>query len=98
MTSSLLDTTNTSTSTLTYTNASDITTLTALGISVNNDGSIALDATALDSLLNSDYSGVVGFFQNASGWGQTFSTMLTNSGNTVGDRNSFAGIEFQQQY
>ena len=84
VTSSLLDTTNTSTSTLTYTNASDITSLTALGISVNNDGSISLDATSLDSLLNSDYSGVVGFFQNASGWGQTFSTMLTNSGNTVG--------------
>ena len=83
VTSSLLDTTNASTSTLNYTNASDITSLTALGISVNNDGSIALDATSLDSLLNSDYSGIVGFFQNASGWGQTFSTMLSNSGNTA---------------
>ena len=84
MTSSLLDTSNISTATLGYTNASDITSLTALGISVNDDGSIALDATSLDSLLNSDYSGVVGFFQNASGWGQTFSTMLTNSGTAVG--------------
>jgi len=55
-----------------------------LGISVNNDGTIAMDATSLDSLLNSDYSGVVGFFQNASGWGQNFSTMLTNSGTTQG--------------
>jgi flagellar hook-associated protein 2 len=34
--------------------------------------------------LNSDYSGVVGFFQNTNGWGQTFSTMLTNSGTTAG--------------
>ena len=84
VTSSLLDTSNISTATLGYTNASDITSLTALGISVNDDGSIALDATSLDSLLNSDYSGVVGFFQNASGWGQTFSTMLTNSGTAVG--------------
>lgn len=84
VTSSLLDTSNTSTTALSYTNASDITSLTALGISVNNDGTIALDATSLDSLLNSDYSGVVGFFQNASGWGQTFSTMLTNSGTTEG--------------
>ena len=84
VTSSLLDTSNTSTSTVSYTNASDITSLTALGISVNNDGTIALDATSLDSLLNSDYSGVVGFFQNASGWGQTFSTMLTDSGTTQG--------------
>jgi len=84
VTSMLLDTSNTSSSTLSYTNASDITTLTTLGISVNNDGTIAMDATSLDSLLNSDYSGVVGFFQNASGWGQKFSTMLTNSGTTQG--------------
>jgi flagellar hook-associated protein 2 len=35
-------------------------------------------------VLNSDYSGVVGFFQNSSGWGQTFSTMLTNSGSSTG--------------
>jgi len=26
----------------------------------------------------------VGFFQNADGWGQNFSTMLTNSGTTAG--------------
>lgn len=84
VTSSLMDTSNTSTATLSYTNASDITSLTALGISVNNDGTVALNAASLDSLLNSDYSGVVGFFQNASGWGQTFSTMLTNSGTTQG--------------
>jgi len=80
ITSNLLDTTNTTTSTLNYTNSSDINSLTSLGISVNNDGSIALDTASLDSVLNADYSGVVGFFQNANGWGQTFSTMLTNSG------------------
>jgi flagellar hook-associated protein 2 len=82
--SSLLDTTNTSTSTLNYTNSSDVSSLSNLGISVNNDGSITFDATSLDSVLNSDYSGVVGFFQNADGWGQNFSTMLTNSGTTAG--------------
>jgi flagellar hook-associated protein 2 len=69
---------------LSYTNSSDINSLTGLGISVNNDGSLVFDATSLDSVLNSDYSGVVGFFQNANGWGQSFSTMLTNSGTTVG--------------
>jgi flagellar hook-associated protein 2 len=31
-------------------------------------------------VLNSDYSGVAGFFQNANSWGQTFSNMLTNAG------------------
>jgi flagellar hook-associated protein 2 len=80
VTSNLLDTTNTSNATLNYTKSSDIGNLTSLGISVNNDGTIALDAASLDSLLNSDYSGVVGFFQNANSWGQTFNTMLTSCG------------------
>ena len=71
--------------TLNYNNGgSDINSLTSLGISVNNDGSLTLSATSLDSALNSDYSGFVGFFQNANSWGQTFSSMLTNSGTTAG--------------
>jgi flagellar hook-associated protein 2 len=84
VTSNILDTGNVSHTTLNYTNSSDVTSLTGLGISVNNDGSITFDATSLDSVLNSDYSGVVGFFQNTNGWGQNFSTMLTNSGTTAG--------------
>ena len=84
VTSSILDTTNTTQTPLTYTNSSDINNLTSLGISVNNDGSMTLDAASLDSLLNSDYSGVVGFFQNENSWGQTFSNMLTNSGTSLG--------------
>ena len=82
--STLLDSTNQVTSTLNYTSSSDINSLTSLGFSVNNDGSITLDATSLDSMLNSDYSGVVGFFQNVDSWGQTFSSMLTNAGTTAG--------------
>jgi len=82
VTSNVLDTTNTSTASLNYTKSSDINSLTSLGISVNNDGSISFDASTLDSLLNSDYSSVAGFFQNANSWGQTFSTMLTNAGNS----------------
>ena len=58
----------------------DISGLTALGIAMNNDGTMTLDGNALNSLLNSDYSGVVGFFQNANSWGQTFSRMLDNTG------------------
>jgi len=80
VTSNILDTTNTSNAILSYTNSSDINSLTSLGISVNNDGSLTLDATSLDSVLNSDYDSVVGFFQNANSWGQSFSTMLTNAG------------------
>jgi flagellar hook-associated protein 2 len=75
-----LDATNTSSATLGYTKSSDISNLTSLGVSVNSDGSLTFNATSLDSVLNSDYSGVVGFFQNANSWGQTFNTMLTNAG------------------
>jgi flagellar hook-associated protein 2 len=72
---------STTSTALNYTNnGSDINSLTSLGISVNNDGSLTFDATSLDSVLNTDYSGVQGFFQNANGWGQTFSTTLTNAG------------------
>jgi len=80
--SSILDTSSTSTALLSYTNSSDINSLTSLGISVNNDGSLTFAAGSLDSLLNSDYSSVVGFFQNANSWGQTFNTMLTNAGSS----------------
>ncbi len=63
-----------------YTNSSDVSSLTGLGISVNNDGSLTLDATSWIRLLNADYNGVMGFFQNANSWGKAFTTMLTNAG------------------
>ena len=80
--SSLIDTTSTTNATLSYANASDINSLGTLGISVNNNGSLSFDATSLDALLNSDYSSVASFFQNANGWGQSFSNMLTNAGSS----------------
>ncbi len=78
--SSLLDTASKTNSTLAYTNSSDIAGLTGLGITVNSDGSLTLDATSLDSLLNTDYSGVQGLFQNANSWGMTFANTLNNAG------------------
>ncbi|MGA9668887.1 MAG: flagellar filament capping protein FliD, partial [Terracidiphilus sp.] len=82
ITSNLLDATNTTTTNLNYTNSSDVSTLANLGITVSqkDDGSLTFDAASLDSVLNSDYSSVVGFFQNANSWGQTFSNILTNAG------------------
>jgi flagellar hook-associated protein 2 len=80
VTSNILDTTNLTNTTLSYTNSSDINSLTGLGIGVNNDGTLTFDAESLDSVLNSDYNSVTGFFQNANGWGQSFSTMLNNAG------------------
>jgi flagellar hook-associated protein 2 len=76
----LLDTTTSVTTNLSYTSSSDITNLSGLGVSVNNDGTISLDVASLNSALNTDYNSVVGFFQNADSWGQTFSSILTNSG------------------
>jgi flagellar hook-associated protein 2 len=83
VTSNILDTSNTSTTNLDYTNSSDIGSVTTLGISVNNDGTISLDTASLDSVLNADYNSVVGFFQNANSWGMSFSNMLSNAGNST---------------
>ncbi|HET6206034.1 MAG TPA: flagellar filament capping protein FliD [Terracidiphilus sp.] len=78
VTSSILDTATSKT--LGYTPVSDIPGLTSLGISMNNDGTISLDGEPLDSLLNSDFSSVVGFFQGANGWGTTVAQMLNQAG------------------
>jgi len=78
VTSSILDTATSKT--LGYTPISDIPGLTSLGISMNNDGTISLDGEPLDSLLNSDFSSVVGFFQGANGWGTTVAQMLNQAG------------------
>ena len=66
--------------TLAYNPQSDVNNLTALGVSVNNDGTLSLDTNALNSELNTDYSGVVSFFQNNNSWGLQFSTTLNNLG------------------
>jgi flagellar hook-associated protein 2 len=66
-------------------NSGGMNALTSLGFSLNNDGTISLDETSLDSVLNSNYSGVLGFFQDANSWGMTFSTMLNNAGTSNAD-------------
>jgi flagellar hook-associated protein 2 len=82
VTSNILDTSDTSTAKMSYTSSSDIGSLSGLGVSVNSDGTLSLDETALDSVLNTDFSSVAGFFQSADSWGATFSSMLTNAGST----------------
>jgi flagellar hook-associated protein 2 len=80
VTSNIVDTTSPATTALKYNASADINNLTSLDISVNNDGSLAFDASSLDSVLNTDFSNVAGFFQNANSWGQTFNNMLTGAG------------------
>lgn len=67
----------------TYTPASGTTTvpnLTSLGISVDNNGQLSLDSSALQSVLQSNYSDVQSFFQGASlnGFASSFDQQLTS--------------------
>ncbi|HEY3705065.1 MAG TPA: flagellar filament capping protein FliD [Terracidiphilus sp.] len=84
VTSNLLDTTQTTTQAISYTNSSDISGLANLGITVskNYDGSLEFDASVLDSALNTDFGSVVGFFQSVNSWGQNFAKVLNSAGNT----------------
>jgi flagellar hook-associated protein 2 len=65
---------------LAYTSQGNVNNLTELGITVNDDGSLSLDSASLSSQLNTDYSGVVGFFQDVNSWGVDFSNTLNNLG------------------
>ncbi len=56
---------------------STYTTLGSLGISMNNDGTLSVDSTQLSAALNSDYSGVLSFFQGTSGFATGLSSQLT---------------------
>jgi flagellar hook-associated protein 2 len=82
VTSALNDLTSTTSTPVSYNFSSDINSLTTLGINVNSDGSLSLDAASLDALLNSDYSGVSALFQNANSWGTSFATALNNMGSS----------------
>jgi flagellar hook-associated protein 2 len=84
VTSNLFDTTNVTTTDMTYSNSSDISTLANLGITTSqkDDGSLTFDASVLDAALNTDYSGVLGFFQNLNSWGRNFAAMLGNAGSS----------------
>jgi flagellar hook-associated protein 2 len=54
--------------------------ITQLGISINNDGTLALDSNTLTGVLNSNLSDVAGFLQNSGSFGQTLATALNNAG------------------
>jgi len=53
-----------------------------LGITANADGTLTLDTSTLDSILNSNYSDVTGYFQNSGSWGQSLSTTINGLGNS----------------
>ena len=84
VTSNVLDTTHTKSNSIGYINSSDISTLANLGItsSTNYDGTLTFDPGVLDAALNTDFSGVLGFFQGLNSWGQSVAKILTSLGNT----------------
>jgi flagellar hook-associated protein 2 len=57
-----------------------VTNITQLGLSFNDDGTLSLDADALDTELNTHFSDVTGFLQNSGSFGQSFATTLNNLG------------------
>jgi flagellar hook-associated protein 2 len=57
-----------------------ITNITQLGIGLNNDGTLTLNADTLNSALNSNFSDVTGFLQNSGSFGQTLASSLNNLG------------------
>jgi flagellar hook-associated protein 2 len=59
--------------------------ITQLGLSVNNDGTLALDTDTLTGVLNSNLSDVTGFLQNSGSFGQTLATALNNAGTQAPD-------------
>lgn len=64
-----------------------------LGLTLNADGTLTLDASALDSTLNSHYGDVTGFLQNSGSFGQTFSRAL----NTLGSSSSHGVVALALQ-
>jgi flagellar hook-associated protein 2 len=59
-----------------------INNLSQLGLSVNRDGTLTFDSSALDSALNSNFNDVVGYLQNANGFGQTMTGALNGLSST----------------
>jgi flagellar hook-associated protein 2 len=53
---------------------------TQLGIGLNKDGTLTLNADTLSSALNSNFADVTGFLQNSGSFGQTLAASLNNLG------------------
>jgi flagellar hook-associated protein 2 len=59
-----------------------IKSLLQLGISAQPDGTLTLDASALDEALNSNFSDIEGFLQNTGSFGQSFTATLNSLSST----------------
>lgn len=82
---------------LTFTQSSGaITSLSQLGITANDDGTLTLDSSTLDSMLNSNYQDAMNFFQASSSdtsFGTNLTTALSNLGNSGPDGAIYLALE-----
>jgi flagellar hook-associated protein 2 len=62
-----------------------ITSLSQLGISATDNGTLSLNSTMLGSALGNNYQDVVNFFQGSDSFGSTMTTTLNNVGNNDPD-------------
>ncbi|MGA8290467.1 MAG: flagellar filament capping protein FliD [Acidobacteriaceae bacterium] len=85
--------------TLTSGGSGSVTSLTQLGISVNNDGTLTFDSSTLDSLLNTNYQDVANFLQPGNGFtsfGDNFTSILNNLGNSAPDGVVYLALQSDQ--
>lgn len=76
-----------------------VTSITQLGIDVNNDGTLTYNSSTLDGLLNTNYQDVVNFLQQGSGYtsfGSNFTTTLNNLGNAAPDGAIYLALQSDQ--
>jgi flagellar hook-associated protein 2 len=63
-----------------------VTSFTQLGISVNSDGTLALNSDTLNSMLSSNYNAITNFFETGSGsFGDNFTSVMNTLGNSAPD-------------
>jgi flagellar hook-associated protein 2 len=70
-----------------------VNSISQLGLTVNQDGTLALDTDTLNATLDSNFSDVTGFLQNTGGFGQSLATTLNN----LGGQNTNGVIYLAQQ-
>ena len=63
-------------------NSGKTSNLAQLGISVGTNGQLSLDTSALNNALQSNFTGVTNFFQNAGDFAQNLTTVLNGLGNS----------------
>ena len=77
-----------------------VTSITQLGIGVNNDGTLTLNNDTLDSILNSNYQDVVNFLQPSAAFtsfGSNLTNALTNLGNSAPDGAIYVALQQDSQ-